>query len=301
VTRLERSLDFYRDAVGLQVLERSSEGALLGAGGKPLVALVEEPRARSAAGYSGLYHFALLLAERGELARWLVHAVRDRVQLVGMSDHFVSEALYLSDPDNHGIEIYWDRPRELWEGRVASTMTTLALDVEGLLGELDEPPSDRYPGLPATTRMGHIHLKVARIPETVAFYRHVIGFALMAQLGAHAAFLSAGGYHHHLGANTWESAGAPAPPPGTAALRQATIVLSDEDERDRLLDRVEHHGQTPQSGSRCPSSAIRRVSSSRSRPPEHRGSDPRADAHDGFVGEPQSNAGSVWGGCSKPQ
>jgi catechol 2,3-dioxygenase len=252
VTRLERSLAFYRDVVGLQVLDRGTGRALLGASGKTLVVLVEDSRARSAAGYSGLYHFALLLPQRADLARWLAHAVRDRAQLTGMSDHFVSEALYLSDPDNHGIEIYWDRPRELWEGRVASQMTTLPLDVEGLLGELDEPIAERYAGLPATTRMGHVHLKVARIPETVAFYRDVIGFALMAQLGAHAAFLSAGGYHHHLGANTWESAGAPVSPPGTAALRYATIVLSDEPERDRVLERVEQDGQKPQEGSGGP-------------------------------------------------
>jgi catechol 2,3-dioxygenase len=249
VTRLERSLAFYRDVVGLQVLDRGAGRALLGAGAQTLVVLVEESGARSAAGYSGLYHFALLLAERVDLARWLAHAVRDRVALTGMSDHFVSEALYLSDPDNHGIEIYWDRPRELWEGRVASRMTTLPLDVEGLLGELDEPMAERYAGLPTTTRMGHVHLKVARIPETIAFYRDVIGFALMAQLGAHAAFLSAGGYHHHLGANTWESAGVPVSSPGSAALRYATIVLSDQQERDHLLDRVEQAGQKPEEGS----------------------------------------------------
>ena len=194
-------------------------------------------------GYTGLYHFALLLPSRLELARWLAHAGRDRVSLVGLSDHFVSEALYLSDPDQHGIEIYWDRPRALWDGQVAERMTTLPLDIDSLLSELPDPASDSFHGLPAGTVMGHVHLKVAGIPETVAFYRGVLGFAVMAQLGPYAAFLSAGGYHHHLGANTWESSGASPPPSGTAALRHATIVLPDSAARDRVVDRLKADGQ----------------------------------------------------------
>jgi catechol 2,3-dioxygenase len=248
VAQLERSLDYYRSAVGLEILDQSPGRASLGAGGRELLGLVEEPLARPAAGHSGLYHFALLLPERVDLARWLAHAARDRVALVGLSDHFVSEALYLSDPDLHGIEIYWDRPREVWEGRVASRMTTLPLDVDSLLGELQEPRTEVFEGLPGGTRMGHVHLKVARIAETLDFYRDVLGFALMAQLGSHAAFLSAGGYHHHLGANTWESAEVLVPPAGAAALRHATIVLSDDAERDRVLRRVERSGQSPQPG-----------------------------------------------------
>ena len=196
--------------------------------GRALLVLVEEAGARPAFGHTGLYHFALLVPRRADLARWLAHAARDRVPLVGLSDHFVSEALYLSDPDGHGIEIYWDRPREVWEGQVAARMTTLPLDVDDLLGELDDPGAGQFDGLPDDTVMGHVHLKVAAIPETVAFYRDLLGFGLMAQLGEQAAFLGAGGYHHHIGANTWESAGAAPPPPGTAALRHATIVLPDE-------------------------------------------------------------------------
>ena len=248
VAKLERSLEYYREAVGLEVLDQSGGRASLGVEGQELLGLVEEPLARPAAGHSGLYHFALQLPERVDLARWLAHAAHDRVPLVGMSDHFVSEALYLSDPDAHGIEIYWDRPREVWEGQVATRMTTLPLDVDSLLGELEEPMTEPFDGLPPSTRMGHVHLRVARIPETVAFYRDVLGFALMAQLGSHAVFLSAGGYHHHLGANTWESAEVLVPPPGAAALRHATIVFSEEAERDRILDRVKLSGQSPQEG-----------------------------------------------------
>ena len=214
VADVDRSIDYYVRAVGLDVLDRDAGSASLGSGGRELLCLLGEPGAQPAGGHTGLYHFALLLPTRVDLARWLAHAVRDRVALVGLSDHFVSEALYLSDPDEHGIEIYWDRPRELWEGQVADRMTTLRLDVDSLMGELEDPRSEPFNGLPSGTVMGHVHLKVAQIAETTAFYRDVLGFALMAQLGPYAAFLSAGGYHHHLGANVWESRGKPPPPDG---------------------------------------------------------------------------------------
>jgi catechol 2,3-dioxygenase len=242
VRSLERSLDYYRRAVGLAVLHEDGGRASLGAGGRELVVLVEEPGARSAAGFTGLYHFALLVPERLDLARWLAHAARDGVPLVGLSDHFVSEAIYLGDPDGHGIEIYRDRPRDDWEGQVGARLTTLPLDVDSLLSELDGDGAASFDGLPAGTTMGHVHLKVGEIPGTVSFYRDVLGFGLMARLGDQAAFLAAGGYHHHVGANTWESAGAPPPPPGTAALRHATVVLPDEAERDRVVARLERAG-----------------------------------------------------------
>jgi catechol 2,3-dioxygenase len=238
VSDLDRSLGYYGTAVGLEVLERADGRATLGAGDRPLLELVEVPGAPPAAGYTGLYHFALLVPTRVDLARWLAHAARDRVPLTGLSDHFVSEAIYLNDPDGHGIEIYQDRPRETWEGLVASRMTTLPLDVDALFGELADPASEPFEGLPAGTVMGHVHLRVADVADTVGFYREVLGFGLMAQLGRQAAFLSAGGYHHHIGANTWESAGAPPPPEGSAALRHATVVLPDADERDRVLGRA---------------------------------------------------------------
>jgi catechol 2,3-dioxygenase len=242
VADLDRSLDYYRSAIGLEVRERSNGHARLGTAERDLLVLVESPGARPAYGHTGLYHFALLLPARAELARWLAHAGRDNVPLVGLSDHYVSEAIYLSDPDGHGIEIYCDRPREIWEGQVFERMTTLALDVGSLMGELPDPESEPFEQLPEGTVMGHVHLKVASIPDTIAFYGDVLGFDLMAQLGAQAAFLSAGGYHHHIGANTWESAGASPPPEGAAALRHATIVLPDAPERDRLLGKVKDAG-----------------------------------------------------------
>jgi catechol 2,3-dioxygenase len=242
VSALDRSLEYYEHAIGLETLERSPALARLGTGGRELLVLHEEPGARPAHGYTGLYHFALLVPERIDLARWLAHAAHGRVRLVGLSDHFVSEAIYLNDPDGHGIEIYRDRPREGWEGQVGERLTTMPLDVDDLLGVLDDPASEPFPGLPAGTVMGHVHLRVAAIPPAISFYRDVLGFGLMAQLAGQAAFLSAGGYHHHLGANTWESAGAPPSPAGTAALRHATIVLPDATERDRALGRVEESG-----------------------------------------------------------
>jgi catechol 2,3-dioxygenase len=239
VSDLTRSLDYYRGAVGFGVLEEGAGQASLGADGRELLVLVEERRARPGAGYTGLYHFALLVPERAELAAWLAHAARDRVALVGLSDHFVSEALYLSDPDGHGIEIYRDRPREIWEDKVGTTLTTMPLDVDDLLAVLDDPETEPFEGLPAGTVMGHVHLKVAGIPETIDFYRDVLGFGLTAQLGEQAAFLSAGGYHHHVGANTWESARALPPPRDAAALRHATVVLPHNAARDEVLSRVD--------------------------------------------------------------
>jgi len=244
VADLDRSVDYYTRSIGLELLDRGGDRAIFGAAATPLVVLVGQPASRGLGRHTGLYHFALLLPERADLARWLAHAARDRVPVVGLSDHFVSEALYLSDPDGHGIEIYWDRPRAGWEGHVAR-MTTLRLDVDDLLGELDDPGSEPFDGMPPGTRMGHIHLKVAEIDETIAFYRDVLGFALMARLGAQAAFLGAGGYHHHIGSNTWESAGASPPPPEAARLLRATIVVPDDAEQDRVLGRVADTGQTP--------------------------------------------------------
>lgn len=255
VSDLERSLAYYRSSIGLTVLDQAEGRASLGIGDpdrRELLVLHENRDATSGRGYSGLYHFALLLPERHDLARWLAHAIRERVPMTGLSDHFVSEALYLQDPDDHGIEIYWDRPREVWEGQVAERMTTVALDVEGLMGELDDPATEPFTGMPAGTIMGHVHLRVARLPETVAFYRDVIGFGLMAEYGAQAAFLSAGGYHHHIGANTWESAGVGAAPNTAAALRYATILVPDEGAREAILTRVAEAGQEPESSPEGP-------------------------------------------------
>jgi catechol 2,3-dioxygenase len=238
VADLDRSLAYYETQIGLRVHARDGGRAQLGTGGEDLLVLSEELGAKPADGYSGLFHFALLVPERIDLARWLAHAARDRVPLTGMSDHFVSEALYLRDPDHHGIEIYADRPRELWEGEVGTRLTTLPLDTNDLLATLEDPMSEPFEGLAGGTVMGHVHLCVADVEEAVNYYRDVVGFGLMAQLGNQAAFLSAGGYHHHLGGNTWQSAGRPYAPEGYARLTQMTIVLPDEAARAAVAERV---------------------------------------------------------------
>jgi catechol 2,3-dioxygenase len=245
VADLARSLDFYETAIGLAVLEREPGRAVLGAGTTPLLDLREEPGARPADGYAGLFHFALVVPGRADLAGWLAHAARDRVPLTGLSDHFVSEALYLRDPDHHGIEIDWDRPRDVWEGQVAERIGTWALDVDSLLGELPDPATAPFDGLPVGTTMGHVHFRAIDIADTVAFYRDVLGLGLMADLGPQAAFLSAGGYHHHVGANTWETVRAAPAPEGTARLRRTTLLLPDAAERDRVVARVADAGQDP--------------------------------------------------------
>ena len=239
---LERSLGYYESVIGLEVLDQGAGRAALGTHERTLLVLVEEAGVQPAGHHTGLYHFALLVPERSQLAAWLAHAARDEVPMTGMSDHYVSEALYLRDPDGHGIEIYWDRPRDHWEGQVRERMTSLPLDLQSLLGELPDPAAAEFEGLPAGTVMGHVHLKVSDVPETIGFYRDVLGFGLMAHLGSAAAFLAAGGYHHHLGANTWESAGASPPPEGTAALRHATIVVPDEGELDQVIARLSAAG-----------------------------------------------------------
>src|SRR2546422_914686 len=186
---LERSLGYYREAIGLDVLETGGGRGSLGAGERELLVLVEEPGARPAPGHTGLFHFALLLPDRPSLARWLAHAARERIPLTGASDHYVSEALYLRDPDRHGIEIYADRPREQWEGRVGQLMGTAPLDLDDLLRTLPDGDAVGFGGLPDGTSVGHIHLCVADVDASVDFYRDRLGFDLVAQLGPQAAFL----------------------------------------------------------------------------------------------------------------
>jgi catechol 2,3-dioxygenase len=224
VADLGRSLGYYEHGIGLRVQSRENGTATLGAGAEPLLVLTERSGARPADGFSGLFHFALLLPTRAALADWLVHAGANRVQLTGLSDHAVSEALYLRDPDHHGIELYADRPREQWEGRVGELMTSIPLDTADLLRDAGD---DAFTGLPAGTTMGHVHLSVADVEESVEFYRG-LGFDVMAQLGGEAAFLATGGYHHHIGVNTWQSRGAPYAPEDRARLTRMTVLGAAE-------------------------------------------------------------------------
>lgn len=246
VADLARSRAYYEGSVGLRVLGEEDGTLRLGApGGVELLALHEEPGARPIdTGHTGLFHFALLLPERIDLARWLLHAARERVPITGASDHFVSEAIYLRDPDHHGIEIYRDRPREDWydaEGNFR--MGTVPLDLDDLFDVLDEQP---FEAQPRGTTMGHVHLHVADIDDTVRFYgEEGLGFDVMTLIPDQAAFLSAGGYHHHLGGNVWAGRGVGPPPPGTARLREATIVLPNAAELERVAGRADAAGGRP--------------------------------------------------------
>jgi len=233
VSDLDRSLAYWQDAIGLRVLSRENGTAELGAD-TPLLRFVEEPGARPAHGFTGLFHVALLVPDRPSLGRFLAHTARERIPLTGLSDHAVSEAIYLRDPDHHGIEVYADRPREQWEGRVGQLMTTIPLDAGSLL----EAGDGDFEGLPAGTIMGHVHLCVRDVDETIGFYRDRLGMGLTAQLGDQAAFLSAGGYHHHVGGNTWETRGAEPAPEGTARLLRFTVVLPDDEEVARVAEQI---------------------------------------------------------------
>jgi catechol 2,3-dioxygenase len=238
VADLDRSVSFYQEAIGLDVHRREGGMAALGVGERDLLVLLERPGARSVRGRTGLYHFALLLPTRHDLAHALKRLADTRTPLQGFADHLVSEAIYLADPDGNGIEIYRDRPREDWTwtgGEIR--MATEPLDVEDLLREIAGEgvvPERMPPG----TVVGHIHLHVASIPQARTFYCDVLGFEAVATYGPAALFVSAGGYHHHIGLNTWAGEGAPPPPPDAAGLRYFEVVLPDREALDDVLDRV---------------------------------------------------------------
>jgi catechol 2,3-dioxygenase len=183
---------------------------------------------------TGLFHMAILLPSRKDLAGLLKHFIDTRVPIHGASDHGVSEAIYLADPDGNGIEVYCDRPRDKWvykHGQIQ--MGTLPLDLEDLLAEADHEKAP-WTGIAAGTIMGHVHLRVADLAPAEAFYRDVIGMQITTRYGSEATFLSFHGYHHHLGLNTWQSKGAPPPPVGATGLKNFVLNLPG----DRALDRV---------------------------------------------------------------
>jgi catechol 2,3-dioxygenase len=208
VRNLDLVADYYRDAIGLTVMQRTPTGARLGAGGVPLLDLSRRANApaepRNAA---GLYHTAFVMPTRKDLARWLVHAASNKVPLSGFADHIVSESVYLDDPEGNGIEVYADRAPENWKWDGATVaMATDPLDIDGLLTLTNSRIPD-YAGAPEGLRIGHMHLRVGDLEQADRFYGGVIGFdPTRRRTGA--AFLSSGRYHHHLGINVWQSAGA---------------------------------------------------------------------------------------------
>jgi catechol 2,3-dioxygenase len=226
VSNLDGSIAFYERSLGLQVHARDGDRAALGAGREDLLVLVEDRAASLGGRHAGLYHFALLFDAREDLARAVVRLAETRTRIEGASDHGVSEAIYLRDPDDNGIELYVDRPRSEWPAprqpgeRVE--IYSIALDMQALLKTVagEEPRALAAPGL----RTGHLHLHVADVDRALAFYRDVLGFEVMITLSS-AAFVSAGGYHHHLGFNVWLGRDVRPKPEHAAGLRHWTVFL----------------------------------------------------------------------------
>lgn len=212
VRDLERTLAFYRDAIGLDVIGHDTSGAELGAGGVPFLTLQYRPQARpDDPRGAGLFHTAFLLPTRADLARFVLHLARSRTPVTGTADHLVSEAIYLDDPDGNGVEVYVDRPAETWKRNGTEIeITTDPLDIDDLVAAAGS--GGEYSGsegwrAPAGARIGHVHLRVGDVAGAERFYRDLLGFDVTHRYRG-ASFLSSGGYHHHVAANIWHSTGA---------------------------------------------------------------------------------------------
>jgi len=222
VSDLDRSTAWYQRGLGMRVHSHETSHAVLGDGTAPAVVLHEDRAARPAGRHAGLYHYALLYPSREELARAAVRLAVTRTPIEGASDHRTHEAIYLADPDGNGIELAADRPREKWPSGLGYDRGPAPLDFDSLLGTVaDEQPA---PQIGEGLRMGHLHLHVGDIDEGLRFYCDILGFELQANLGS-AAFVSAGGYHHHLGFNIWKGQGVGPAPTHTAGLRHWTVEL----------------------------------------------------------------------------
>jgi catechol 2,3-dioxygenase len=241
VTDLDRSVEFYERSIGLRTHRRGDGEAVLGAGGEDLLGLVEDPGARRAGRHAGLYHFALLHPSRLELARTAKRLIATRTAVSGASDHNISEAIYLPDPDGIGIELAADRPRETWGDLSDPTAIggPMPLDLHDLLASVEdeEPRAEASPEL----KVGHLHLHVGDIDRALGFWRDGVGFQVMTRFPS-AAFIAAGGYHHHLGLNTWRGEGVPPQPDGVVGLRHWTIFLDGAEDVAAVRERVEATG-----------------------------------------------------------
>lgn len=231
VSNLDQSLTFYQELIGFDVLERDETEAKLTTDGivPQLILKEDESFVERPLGTTGLYHVAILVPTREDLALTLVHLLESGYPMQGASDHQYSEALYLADPDNNGIEIYADRDSKEWirdedGGYVGATYQ---LDVENLLSEIKEL---KWSGLPSGTRIGHIHLQVSDIEESEEFYVDALGLDIVAK-DAHMLFVSKDAYHHHIGMNIWSGKGLPAPPQNALGLNYFTLHFTEEEYR----------------------------------------------------------------------
>ncbi len=243
VANLERSRSFYEGILAFQAVEQGQGRVVLGSEDKqPLLELIEvagaAPQPRRA---TGLYHVAILFPTRADLGRELLRVTGAGLQ-VGQGDHLVSEALYLSDPDDNGLELYRDRPRSEWHW--TNGVVQMATDPVDMRGLIEEGRRDAEPWevIPAGTRVGHIHLQVADIQEARRFYSTILGFDVTADLSAHGAlFISAGGYHHHIGLNTWHSRGAKPTPSNAAGLQTYVIAIPTREGLQEVKERLVAH------------------------------------------------------------
>lgn len=223
VTDVARSADFYERAIGLRPSSREGDEIRLGAGAEDLLVLHGRPDARPSGRHAGLYHFALLHPTRQELARAARRLAETGTPISGASDHGISEAIYLPDPDDNGIELAADRGRERWgDLRDPTTIGPAPLDLPGLLASVSSEEPSPYADL--DLRVGHLHMHVGDVGEALAYWRDVIGFEVMTDMGS-AAFLAAGGYHHHLGLNVWRGQGLPPAPEDAVGLDHWTVNI----------------------------------------------------------------------------
>ena len=243
IADLDRSIRFYESHVGFVVQRRDQRTAWLGAGGPDLLALTQCESAPRVRGTTGLYHFAILVPSRHDLARSLRRLVETETVIQGAADHGVSEALYLADVDGNGIEIYRDRPRAEWpylHGQLH--MGADPLDFDNLLADESAASAASGAGLAGGTVIGHVHLHVSRLADAERFYVNVLGFDMMQRYGPSALFVSAGGYHHHIGLNTWAGVGAPPPPPGALGLHYFEVKLANAAALAQVESRVHAAG-----------------------------------------------------------
>ncbi len=252
VADLDLEAEFYEKVIGLQVQERDENAVSLGAGRADLLRLTRVPGAGRRRGTTGLYHFAILLPNQRELARAMARLFALRYRNYP-TDHIMTKTTYLDDPEGNGIELYAESPEDgMWSLANGDYVTRRAdgtlsdgrepLDVEALFKNLKEDDRLDVP-MPPETKIGHVHLHVRNLAEAVDFYHGVIGFDVMGVARAfRMAFVSAGGYHHHVGLNTWQGEGAPAPAPNSLGLRYFSVVLPDQNALDQVLQRVREAG-----------------------------------------------------------
>lgn len=242
VTDLERSIRFYEDIIGLKLMEKTNKKASFTADGATELLTVEQPEEirEKQPQTAGLYHFALLVPGRPVLGAVLAHLLQSGWLLQGASDHGVSEAIYLADPDGHGIEIYRDRPESEWNWKNGEIqMVTEPMDAEGVIGARDMAA---WTGLPEQTKIGHIHLHVSNLGDAADFYLKGLGFEQVLRFGSQALFISTGQYHHHIGLNTWAGIGAPPRPENRAGMVSFTIRYPDMAGRSQAAARLEQMG-----------------------------------------------------------